>query len=88
MDNLPTQENLFTKKNIITFLILAIIAVAIPVGIRLVQTQQLLRSQAAPGNEVTFPNLRQDAQGNYVTTDPQKVDVRLESPFGPPASQI
>ncbi len=89
MDNYPTKQgNLFSKKNIITYLILAIIALAIPVGIRLVQTQQLLKSKAATGNEVTFPNLKQDAQGNFVTTDPQKVDIRLESPLGPPASQI
>lgn len=88
MDSFPnTPGNLFSKKNIITYLILAIIALAIPVGIRLVQTQQLLKSQAATG-DITFPGLTQDAQGNYVTTDPQKVNIKLESPFGPPASQI
>ena len=90
MDNYPqiTQNNLFSKKNIITYLLLAVVVLAIPVGIRLVQTQQLLKSRAATGNEVTFPGLNQDAQGNYVTTDPQKVDIRLESPFGPPERQI
>lgn len=66
---------------------LAIIAAAIPVGLRLVQTQQLLRSQAAvTGNEMTFPKLKQDAQGNYVTNTTQ-IEIKLDSPFGPPASQ-
>lgn len=89
MDNYPnTQNSLFSKRNIITYLLLAVIALAIPVGIRLVQTQQLLKSKAATGNEVTFPGLKQDSTGNYVTTDPQKVDIKLESPLGPPASQI
>lgn len=89
MDNYPnTQSSLFSKRNIITYLLLAIIALAIPVGIRLVQTQQLLKSKAATGNEVTFPDLKQDSTGNYVTTDPQKVNIKLESPLGPPANKI
>jgi len=80
-------EKLFSKKNLIAYLLLAIIAAAIPIGVKLVQTQQLLRSKAVEtGNEVTFPKLKQDAQGNYVTNTTQ-IEVRLDSPFGPPASE-
>ncbi|MBI4029429.1 MAG: hypothetical protein HY376_03620 [Candidatus Blackburnbacteria bacterium] len=82
-----SADKLLSKKNIITFLLLAIIAAAIPVGVKLVQTQQLLRSQAVEtGNEVTFPKLKQDAQGNYVTNTTQ-IEVKLQSPFGPPAPE-
>lgn len=82
-----SAEKLFSKKNIITFLLLAIIAAAVPVGLKLVQTQQILKSRAvAPGNEVTFPQLtKQDSEGNPLTNT-QQIQIRLESPFGPPAS--
>lgn len=82
-----SAEKLFSKKNIITFLLLAIIAAAVPVGLKLVQTQQILRSRAvAPGNEVSFPGLpKQDSEGNPLTNT-QQIQIRLESPFGPPAS--
>lgn len=89
MDNYfqAAEEKLFSRKNIITYLLLAIIAAAIPVGVKLVQTQKLLRSQAAvTGNEVTFPRLKHDAQGNFVTNTTQ-IEIRLDSPFGPPANE-
>lgn len=72
------------KKNIITYLTLAIIILAIPVGVKLVQKEQALKSSAT-GNEITFPDLKKsDAEGNPITESPQ-VKIKLDSPFGPPA---
>ena len=87
MDNyFPTEEKLFSKKNIITYLILAIIVLAIPVGVRIVETQRALQSKAT-GNEITFPDLtRVDSAGNPITTTTQ-IKIKLDSPFGPPAGQ-
>lgn len=81
-----SSDNLFSKKNIITYLILAIIVLAIPVAVKLVQNQQILRSQAALQPPITFPDLKREQQGIPITTSPN-IKVQLISPFGPPASQ-
>lgn len=79
------QNKLLSKKNIVTFLILAIILLAIPLGVRLIQTQQAIIKSRATGTEVTFPDLKQNTEGNFETTT-GNVKVRLNSPFGPPVS--
>ena len=81
----PQEEKLFSKKNVITYLIMAIIIVAIPIAVRLARTQQALRSQAAVENPITFPDLRKNAQGDYETKVPE-IEIKVESPFGPATS--
>lgn len=81
------SKGLLTKKNIITFLVVILLLLAIPITVKLVQQQQQIKSKAA-GDPITFtgPNISKDSSGQYVTTDPT-VQVELNSPLGPPASQ-
>ena len=82
-----SSDKLFSKRNIIAYLILAIIILAIPVIVRLVQTQQLIKSQAASGSEITLPELNKiNPQGLQITNSPS-VKVQLNSPFGPATSK-
>jgi len=79
-----SEVELFSKKNIITFLIIGILLASIPVGVRLAQEQQQLKSKAAALN-VSFPtsnSLKQDNSGNFTTTSPE-IQIRVASPFGP-----
>lgn len=84
----PYQQSsgidLFSKKNIITFLIIGIMLAAIPVAVRLAQQQQQLKSQAAALNVSfeTSSTTKQDSTGNFTTTSPDII-VRVASPFGP-----
>lgn len=88
MDEYYQSDNkLLTKKNIINLLLLAVIILAIPVAVKLVQTQQQLQSQATTVGGFSFPELRQDSAGNYVTNTPN-VKVQLNSPFGPPTPDL
>lgn len=77
------EEKLFSKKNLIPYLILLILVLAIPLGVRLVQTQQQLQSRAA-GGEVSFrgSGVTCPATGECTATQPQ-IEVVLDSPFGP-----
>ncbi|MDO8618717.1 MAG: hypothetical protein Q7R49_02095 [Candidatus Daviesbacteria bacterium] len=78
-----TGINLFSKKNIITFLLIGIMLAAIPVAVRLVQEQQQLESKAGGGANVSFvtsSTLKQDSSGNFTTTSPD-INVRVASPF-------
>lgn len=81
-----SSDNLFSKKNIITYLILAIIALAIPIAVKLVQNQQILKSQAAIQPPITLPDLKKEQQGTPVTTSPI-IKIQLTSPLGPPTTQ-
>lgn len=89
MDLSLSDNNLFSKKNIITYLILAIIILGIPIGVKLVQQQTQLRSKAA-GDEIKFsgdgvkcdPNAASNEVG-CSTTNPT-VRVQITSPFGAP----
>lgn len=83
---MSSQDKLFSKKNLISFLLLAILILAIPLIVRLVQQQTQIKSKAASGNEITFPDLRKDERGNFVTKSPQ-IKILLDSPFGPPTAQ-
>lgn len=79
-----SSDNLFSKKNIISYLIMAILIVAIPVAVKLVQTQQLLKSRAAGGGEITV--LEDDKTKcptqDSCTTSSTTVQLKLTSPFG------
>ncbi|MBI2017819.1 hypothetical protein HYS92_02105 [Candidatus Daviesbacteria bacterium] len=78
-----SEEKLTSKKNIATFLILAIITLAIPLGVRMVQTQQAILKSKAAGTEMAFPDLKQNNEGNFESTT-GSVKVQLNSPLGPP----
>lgn len=79
-----SEGKLFSKRNLISYLILLILILAIPLGLRLVQTQQKLASRAA-GGEVTFRGEGVDCPvtGECTATRSQ-IEVVLDSPFGPP----
>ena len=84
--NFVTEEHkLFSKKNIIALLLLAILVVGIPVAVQVVQKQRALKSKAA-GDEITFPDIQLDSSGNFVTKNPS-VKIRLNSPFGQQAPE-
>lgn len=81
-------NQVFTKKNIISFLVIGILLLSIPFGVRLALEQTQLRSRAAV-NVITF------VQGDTVacktvnnkeecTTTSDTVPVELRSPLGPP----
>jgi len=80
-----TQEsNLFSKRNIITFLLIAIMMAAIPVAVKMAQEQQQLKSKAASTAGIIFTGdkVKQDSSGNYTTTSPD-LQIKVTSPFGP-----
>lgn len=79
-DFVNSNQKLLSKKNIIILLILAILMAGIPVAVQVVQKQRALQSKAT-GDEITFPDIQQDASGNYVTKNPN-IKIRLNSPFG------
>lgn len=82
--DLYSENKLSSKRNIMTFLVIGILMLAIPFGVSLTMREQTLKSKAA-GDEITFSGsgVRQDAQGNWFTTDPS-VQVVLKSPLGGP----
>ncbi len=85
-DFVGNNDKLLSKKNTIGFLALLIIVVAIPLGVKMAQTQQQLQSRAS-GDEVTYPNLKEtDANGIPISKSPT-IKVQLNSPFGPAASE-
>lgn len=84
------MADLINRKNLIQLLLLAILIVAIPLAVKLVQTQQIFKSRAAfctganciqfSGTGVNCPSV-----ANCVTTNPAgTVDLNLTSPLGPP----
>ncbi len=82
---------LATKKNIISLLVLAVLALAIPLGIRLVRNQQILRSLAS-GERIAFmaPNVENRTGPNgpvQVATAPH-IGVLLTPPWGNGSSPV
>lgn len=78
-DNL---DNVLTKRNVIALLVLGVLALAIPIGVKLVQQQQQLRSKAVSQTpEIRFvgPNVSCDTAGNCTTTS-TTVELELSSP--------
>lgn len=74
-----TEVKFLTKKNIITLLLVLIMLLVIPAGVKLATQQQVLKSRAAEGEEITFtgPNVSED---KTTTTSPE-VEVELRSPW-------
>ncbi|OGE25555.1 hypothetical protein A3B42_00220 [Candidatus Daviesbacteria bacterium RIFCSPLOWO2_01_FULL_38_10] len=73
------------KKNIISLLVLAILAVAIPLGLNLARQQQTLKSSATEAS-ITFSGDNAELRNNaWVVKDRTKpVTVTFTSPLGPP----
>ncbi len=77
---MPDQlREFYTKKNLGNLLVLAIVTLALPLGIQLVKQQQILRTQAA--SSVAFVN-----EGNQVITQTTSITNRLMV-VGPWASE-
>lgn len=76
-----SENQLFTKKNIITFLLLGILVLAIPIAVILVQKQQELRSRAA-GEVVTFSGDGVACDSSGCKTNSSTVDITFNSPYG------
>ena len=80
-------KSFLTKKNIISVLILALIIIAVPLSVSLVQQQQKLRSKAAneypiffSGSGVTTCNGETSENCNTTTST---VNIVFRSPYGP-----
>lgn len=83
------RNSFLTKKNIITFLVIAIGLLTIPFSVKLVEQTNVLRTKAT-GNEIYFlpeDNISCDdvSESNCRTSD-TKVKVLLVSPLGPPGT--
>lgn len=76
-----TNNRLLNKKNIITLLIVGIMLLVIPAGVRLISEQQVLKSRAAV-DPLTFTG--PDVSVDKTTTSNTTVSVELRSPLGPP----
>lgn len=79
-----TNNTLFTKKNILTLLIIFIALLIIPVGVKLVQEQQQLKSRAGGAATINFTGSNVDSD-KKTTTSPD-VEVELRAPW-PPITQ-
>ncbi|MDO8638035.1 MAG: hypothetical protein Q7R43_00540 [Candidatus Daviesbacteria bacterium] len=84
-DHIELAENkFFTKKSIITFLMIGIVLLAIPFSVKYLQQTNILKTRAT-GDEITFigDNISCDEAGVCKATD-TKFQVLLKSPLGPP----
>lgn len=78
----PANNSLFSVKNILIFLVLIIMIIAIPVAVYLSNQQTQLKSQAAGDGNMTFSGTGvKEENGNYVTTT-KDIQVVVTSPFG------
>lgn len=82
-------SKLLTKKNVIALIILALLAVAIPLGVYLAQKTQIFKPRAvdgpagspAPGIKFKTGNgVSCDANGTNCTTTSNEVEIELTSP--------
>ena len=82
------SENLFSKKHIIYLLLLLIVVVAIPLGVKLVQQQQQLRSQATGEGTITPVGEGVNCSGNICTTTTKQLqlDIKAMAGFTPSAT--
>lgn len=88
MDN-PSESKLFAKKNIITFLLLGIMILGIPLGVlfvRNLQNQTQLKSSAAEKGELKFVTGNdadyQKCTGTDCTTSQKNIRIELIAPDG------
>lgn len=77
-------EKLFSKKNLISYLMLAIIILAVPLTVKLVQEQQILKSRAQAAPPIKFTGTGVDCSKPECTSTSPTLDIELLSPLGPP----
>lgn len=75
--------DLLSKKNIISLLLLAILIVGIPLGVRLAQNRQQLKSRAA-ADPIKFSGPGVDCSKQECITTSPTINIELTSPLGPP----
>lgn len=74
------------KKNLATLLLLGILILALPLGINLIQKQQVLKSRAAADPIVIKGSADvYQVDGQWVAKKDAKISLELTSPLGPPA---
>lgn len=76
-----TENQLLTKRNIITLLAILILLLAIPIAVQLIQKSQIFKSRAAV-DPIVFPpgpNITQTPDGSFTTTS-TNLQVQLNSP--------
>lgn len=78
---MDSGEKLFSKKHIIYLLVLLIMVVAIPLGVRLVERQTQLQSKASEGGQIEFADDEGvTCTGNSCTTTTKDVKIRIKAP--------
>lgn len=78
------SSSLFTKKNLVTLLFLAILILAIPLGVKLAQQSQILKSRAT-STPITFSGNGVNCSGATCTTPNTNFNVILNSCWEDPA---
>lgn len=81
--NFPSEEKLLSKKNLISLLLLAILILAIPLGVRLARQQQILKSRAV-ADPIKFTGSGVDCSKQECVTTSPTINIELTSPLGPP----
>ncbi len=79
------DSSVFSKRNVVVAVILVVMAIAIPIGMNLLQKTTQLKSKAsevASDNQIKFKGtgVNCDAAGKC-TTSSDKVDLELRSPW-------
>lgn len=91
ISNVPFKEGprFFSKRNILAFLVVAILLISIPFGVKLVQERQNTKSKASSADAITFtgPNVDCTSNPSQCTTTSSTVQLQLVSPLGPPQPQ-
>lgn len=79
-----TKDLFRSKKNLTSLLILGILILALPIGIKQLQRQQIIKSRADVEPIIfTGPNVKQKADKTWVATKPE-ISLQIASPLGPP----
>lgn len=83
-----SDNQLLTKKNLLTLLLLAVLMVAIPLGVKLAQQTQVFKSRAALAPPIQFQGAgganTVTCTGNSCVTTSPAIDIQITSPIGPP----
>lgn len=84
-----SEKQLFTRKNVISFLLVGILVLAIPFATRLVQFRESLKIMAG-SLEITFTGDDVDcsAGDDKCVTKSDIVEVEFNSPLGEPAGAL
>lgn len=71
------------RKDIISFIVLGLLIIAIPIGIKLLQNQQILKSKAAT-EKIIFSGTGVNCSGTTCTTTSPTIDIGVSSTLGLP----